>query len=44
MWIKWTFVRLRIDQVLTFEWKYLMPTSLLLLVLMVVLKVSGLVF
>lgn len=44
MWIKWTFPRLRIDQILTFEWKYLMPTSLLILVLMVVLKVFGLVF
>ena len=44
MWIKWTFPRLRIDQILTFEWKSLMPTSLLILVLMVVLKVFGLVF
>lgn len=44
MWIKWTFPRLRIDQILTFEWKYLMPTSLLVLILMVVLKVFGLVF
>ncbi len=44
MWIKWTFIRLRIDQVLVFEWKYLMPTSLLILILMVVLKVFGLVF
>ncbi len=44
MWIKWTFIRLRIDQVLTFEWKYLMPTSLLILLIMVVLKVFGLVF
>ncbi len=44
MWIKWTFPRLRIDQVLTFEWKYLMPTSLLILLLMVILKVFGLVF
>ena len=44
MWIRWTFPRLRIDQVLTFEWKYLMPTSLLILVLMVVCKVFGLVF
>ncbi len=44
MWIKWTFVRLRIDQMLTFEWKYLMPTSLFILLLMVVLKVFGLVF
>lgn len=44
MWVRWTFPRLRIDQVLTFEWKYLMPTSLLIFILMVVLKVFGLVF
>ncbi len=44
MWIKWTFVRLRIDQVLIFEWKYLMPTSLCVLLLMTTLKVFGLVF
>lgn len=44
MWIKWTFPRLRIDQVLTLEWKYLMPLSLVVLMLMVVFKVFGLVF
>ena len=33
MWIKWTFPRLRIDQILKLEWKYLMPLSLLNLVL-----------
>lgn len=44
MWIKWTFPRLRIDQVLAFEWKYLMPTSLAILLLMTVFKVYGLVF
>lgn len=44
MWVKWTFVRLRIDQVLTFEWKYLMPTSLAILMVMVIFKVFGLVF
>lgn len=44
MWIKWTFPRLRIDQVLTLEWKYLMPASLVVLVLMTVLKVFGFVF
>lgn len=44
MWIKWTFPRLRIDQILVLEWKYLMPLSLVTLVLMTVLKVTGLVF
>lgn len=44
MWIRWTFPRLRIDQVLTFEWKYLMPLSLVILLIMTVCKVFGLVF
>ncbi len=44
MWIKWTFPRLRIDQILTLEWKYLIPITLFNLLLMVVLKVYGLVF
>lgn len=41
MWIKWTFPRLRIDQILTLEWKYLVPIglcNLLLMVLIVVFK------
>ena len=33
MWVRWTFPRLRIDQILKLEWKYLMPLSLLTLVL-----------
>ena len=36
MWIKWTFPRLRIDQILKLEWKYLMPLALFNLVLMTV--------
>lgn len=44
MWIRWTFPRLRIDQVLILEWKYLMPLSLLTLMVMTVMKVFGLVF
>ena len=42
MWIKWTFPRLRIDQILSLEWKYLMPLSLFNLVLMTVVVALGL--
>ena len=34
IWFKWTFPRLRIDQVLAMEWKYLMPIGLFNLDLM----------
>lgn len=34
IWFKWTFPRVRIDQMLAFEWKYLMPFALTNLVLM----------
>ncbi len=34
MWIRWSFPRVRIDQMLKLEWKYLMPIGLFNLVLM----------
>ena len=37
MWFRWTFPRLRIDQILTLEWKYLLPLNLLNLVIMAVI-------
>ena len=36
IWFKWTFPRLRIDQMLSLEWKYLLPINLFNLVLMVI--------
>lgn len=42
MWIRWTFPRLRIDQLLTLEWKYLMPLSMINIVLMALVVCFGL--
>lgn len=44
IWFKWTFPRLRIDQLLHLEWKYLLPINLVNLVLMVLIIVYGLHF
>lgn len=41
MWIKWTFPRLRIDQILRLEWKVLVPIGLFNLLLMTVCVVFG---
>ena len=44
MWVRWTFPRLRIDQILKLEWKYLMPLALLNIVLMTFVVAMGLHF
>jgi len=41
MWFRWTFPRLRIDQLLTLEWKYLMPVSLVNMILVALIVIMG---
>lgn len=41
MWFKWTFPRLRIDQLLAFEWKYLLPINLVNLIIMLLVVAFG---
>jgi NADH-quinone oxidoreductase subunit H len=40
MWMRWTFPRLRFDQLMTFAWKLLIPVALLNLIVTAVV-VSG---
>jgi NADH-quinone oxidoreductase subunit H len=41
MWFRWTFPRLRIDQLLNLEWKYLLPISMFNLILMTLIAILG---
>ena len=41
IWFKWTFPRLRIDQLMALEWKYLLPFGLFNLVLMTLVITFG---
>lgn len=41
MWFRWSFPRLRIDQLLQLEWKYLLPISMVNILLVTLMAILG---
>ena len=41
LWVRWTFPRLRIDQLLSLEWKYLLPINMVNILIMVIVVLGG---